>query len=204
MTMVITTLMTTAMIISTTNIASMTIITAIPMLMKTNKPPGRRRSVVTEAAGSSEAPASGPADMSESEVASLYRLMTWLSPSFPVGAFSYSSGIEWAVEAVDITDATSLRRWLTSMLTDGAGICDGIFLAHVYRAASSGDDALLADLAELASAFVPSREPRGITRCWIGLLPLARPPSSIRLQLVLSAPRMLFRSRRRFTPSCMR
>jgi urease accessory protein len=158
MTMVITTLTTTAMIISTTNIASMTIITAIPMLMKTNKPPGRQRSVVTEAAGSSEAPASGPADMSESEVASLYRLMTWLSPSFPIGAFSYSSGIEWAVEAGDITDATSLRQWLTSMLTDGAGICDGIFLAHVYRAASSGDDALLADLAELASAFVPSRE----------------------------------------------
>jgi urease accessory protein len=158
MTMVITTLTTTAMIISTTNIASMTTITAIPMLMKTNKPPRRRRSVVTEAAGSSEAPASGPADMSENEIASLYRLMTWLSPSFPVGAFSYSSGIEWAVEAGDITDATSLRQWLTSMLTDGAGICDGIFLAHVYRAASSGGEALLADLAELASAFVPSRE----------------------------------------------
>jgi urease accessory protein len=158
MIMVITTLTTTAMIISTTNIASMTTITAIPMLMKTNKPPRRRRSVVTEAAGSSEAPASGPADMSENEVASLYRLLTWLSPSFPVGAFSYSSGIEWAVEAGDITDATSLRQWLSSMLTDGAGICDGIFLAYVYRAASSGDDALLADLAELASAFVPSRE----------------------------------------------
>jgi urease accessory protein len=158
MTTVITMRTTTAMIFSTTNIASMTIMTAIPMLMKTNKPPGKRRSVVTEAAGSSEAPASGPADMSESEVASLYRLMTWLSPSFPVGAFSYSSGIEWAVEAGDITDATSLRQWLISMLTDGAGICDCIFLAHSFRAASSGDHALLADLAELASAFAPSRE----------------------------------------------
>jgi urease accessory protein len=84
--------------------------------------------------------------------------MTWLSPSFPVGAFSYSSGIEWAVEAGDITDAASLRLWLASMLTDGAGICDGIFLAHTYRAALSGDDALLAEIAELASAFAPSRE----------------------------------------------
>jgi len=37
--------------------------------------------------------------MKESEAAALYRLMTWLSPAFPVGAFSYSSGIEWAVEA---------------------------------------------------------------------------------------------------------
>jgi urease accessory protein len=96
--------------------------------------------------------------MSESEAAALYRLMTWLSPSFPVGAFSYSSGIEWAVEAGDITDAASLRQWLASMLTDGAGICDSIFLVHAYRAASSGDEALLADIAELASAFAPSRE----------------------------------------------
>ena len=37
--------------------------------------------------------------------AQLYRLMAWLSPSFPVGAFSYSSGLEWAVEAGDVTDA---------------------------------------------------------------------------------------------------
>ena len=38
----------------------------------------------------------------------LYRLMAWLSPSYPVGAFSYSSGIEWAVEAGDIKDADAL------------------------------------------------------------------------------------------------
>jgi urease accessory protein len=157
------TMFTTTAIITMTSIANMTITTAIPMLMKTNKPPGKRRSAARETAGSSEAPVSGPADlgpadMPESEAASLYRLMTWLSPSFPVGAFSYSSGIEWAVEAGDITDAASLRLWLAAMLTDGAGICDGIFLAHTYRAALSGDDALLADIAELASAFVPSRE----------------------------------------------
>jgi urease accessory protein len=151
-------LTTTATIITMTSIASMTITTAIPMLMKTNKPPGKRRSVVPEAARSSEASALGPTDMSEMEAAALYRLMTWLSPSFPVGAFSYSSGIEWAVEAGDITDAASLRQWLKSLLTDGGGICDSIFLAHAYRVALSGDDALLADIVELASAFAPSRE----------------------------------------------
>jgi urease accessory protein len=96
--------------------------------------------------------------MSEHEAAALYRLMTWLSPSFPVGAFSYSSGIEWAVEAGDITDAASLRQWLSSMLTDGAGLCDGLFLAHAHRAAVSDDTAALAKIAELAAAFVPSRE----------------------------------------------
>jgi len=158
MAMVITMITTTATIITMTSIASMTITTAIPMLMTTNKPPGKRQSVMPEAARSSEAPALGPTDMPESEAASLYRLMTWLSPSFPVGAFSYSSGLEWVVEAGDITDAASLRQWLASMLMNGAGICDGIFLAHAYRAASSGDDALLADIVELASAFAPSRE----------------------------------------------
>jgi urease accessory protein len=84
--------------------------------------------------------------------------MTWLSPSFPVGAFSYSSGIEWAVEAGDITDAASLRDWLSAMLSDGSGFCDGVFLAQTHRAASASDNGALRAIAELAAAFVPSRE----------------------------------------------
>ncbi len=44
------------------------------------------------------------------------------------------------------------------MLSDGAGFCDGVFLAHVHRAASDGDDKALREVAELASAFAPSRE----------------------------------------------
>jgi urease accessory protein len=88
----------------------------------------------------------------------LYRLMIWLSPAYPVGAFAYSSGIEWAVEAGDITDAATLRGWLESMLTAGAGINDGILFAHMHRAMTSGDDASAAEIAELAAAFVASRE----------------------------------------------
>jgi urease accessory protein len=156
--MVITMRMITATI-NMTSIAGTTITTATPMLMKTNKHPPKRRTAVPDTA-SGNAPASTLASMPESEAAVLYRLMTWLSPSFPVGAFSYSSGIEWAVEAGDIRDAASLRQWLGAMLTDGAGLCDSIFLAQVHRAASSGDEAALAQLAELASAFAPSRERR--------------------------------------------
>ena len=99
-----------------------------------------------------------PGAMREGEAAALYRLMTWLSPAFQVGAFSYSSGIEWAVEAGDIVDAASLRDWLATMLADGPGFCDGVFLAHAHRAACSHDDAGLRDIAELAAAMVPSRE----------------------------------------------
>jgi urease accessory protein len=88
----------------------------------------------------------------------LYRLMTWLSPAYPVGAFSYSSGIEWAVEGGDITDAETLRRWLAAMLTKGAGMSDGIVFAATYRATETGDDPTIAEIAELAAAFVPSAE----------------------------------------------
>jgi urease accessory protein len=150
-------------VMSMTSIAGMTITTAIPMLMTTNKPPRpRRRAMVAVAEDVANKPAVETADsqseMPDNEAAALYRLMTWLSPSFPVGAFSYSSGIEWAVEAGDIKDAASLRDWLASMLADGAGFCDGIFLAQTHRAVLSSDTVGLRDIAELAAAFVPSRE----------------------------------------------
>src|SRR5438552_6970623 len=132
----------TAITIIMMSMASTSIITATLMLMTTNKPE----------------PAATSSGMTEREAAALYRLMTWLSPSFPVGAFSYSSGIEWAVEAGDITDAASLRDWLGAMLADGSGFCDGVFLAQAHRAAEAEDEAALRDIAELAAAFVTSRE----------------------------------------------
>jgi urease accessory protein len=125
--------------ITTTITATVTGITL--MLMTTNSavPPAR-------------------AAMTDAEAAGLYRLMTWLSPAFPVGSFSYSSGIEWAVEAGDITDANSLKDWLAAMLADGSGFCDGVFLAQAHRAVSADDDRALRAVAELAAAFVASRE----------------------------------------------
>ena len=90
--------------------------------------------------------------------AALYRLMAWLSPAYPIGAFSYSSGIEWAVEAGDIADAATLQRWLAVMVADGGGFCDSVFLVHAFRAVGAGDDASLRRVAELAAAFAPSKE----------------------------------------------
>ncbi len=136
------TIIITTIIITTTNIATTTTITTIiPMLMTTSEP-------ASVDAG----------EMSAEEAAALYRLMTWLSPSFPVGAFSYSSGIEWVVEAGDISDAASLRGWLAAMLGDGSGFCDAVFLAQAHRAATARDHVSLREIAELAAAFVPSRE----------------------------------------------
>jgi urease accessory protein len=86
--------------------------------------------------------------------------MTWLSPAYPVGGFSYSGGIEWAVEAGDITDAGTLERWIAVTIGEGSGFCDAVFLVHAYRAAAEGDDAALVAAAELAAAFTPTRERR--------------------------------------------
>ena len=83
--------------------------------------------------------------------------MAWLSPAYPVGAFSYSGGIEWAVEAGDIKDAETLRRWLAVMLGEGSGFCDAVFFVHAYRAIAADDDAALRAVAELAAAFVRRR-----------------------------------------------
>jgi urease accessory protein len=90
--------------------------------------------------------------------AALYRLMAWLSPAYPVGAFSYSAGIEWAVEAGDIKDAPTLRNWLAVMLGEGGGFCDAVLFVHAHRAIGAADDAALRAVAELAAAFVPSKE----------------------------------------------
>ena len=86
----------------------------------------------------------------------LYRLMAWLSPAYPVGAFSYSSGIEWAVESGDIKDAGTLKDWLDTMLSDGGGFCDAVLFAHAHRAVE--DEGELRDIAELAAALAPSKE----------------------------------------------
>ena len=126
--------------ITTTSIAIIpTIATATSMLMTTSE-------------------RAGAGGLDEDEAAALYRLMTWLSPAFPVGGFSYSSGIEWAVEAGDIIDTATLADWLDAMLSDGPGFCDATFLVQAYRATEADKKTALNEIAELAAAFVPSRE----------------------------------------------
>jgi urease accessory protein len=84
--------------------------------------------------------------------------MSWLSPAYPVGAFSYSGGLEWAVEAEDVVDAETLRQWLGVVIARGGAFSDAVLFAHAHRAIASEDRTLLRTVAELASAFTPSRE----------------------------------------------
>src|SRR5258706_15571943 len=96
-----------------TSTAIMTTITAIPMLMTASKPPARlRRRAVARTHAIKQAaaqPIGGHDAMKESEGAALYRVMTRPSPPVPVGAVSYSRGIEWAGEGGDIVCAAPVR-----------------------------------------------------------------------------------------------
>jgi urease accessory protein len=90
----------------------------------------------------------------------LPRLLTWFSPAFPIGAFSFSHGLEWAVEAGDVHDRETLRQWLERLIESGGGWSDAVLFANAHAAVAQGDGARLAETAELAVALQPSRERR--------------------------------------------
>src|SRR6516165_9635883 len=87
----------------------------------------------------------------------LMRLLAWLSPSFPTGAYAYSHGLEWAVECGDIGNEATLSDWLADVLIYGSGRNDAILLRHAHR---GGD---LIRLNNFAIAVAASRERRAET-----------------------------------------
>ena len=92
------------------------------------------------------------------ETPALLRLLAWMSPSFPTGAFSYSHGLEMAVEDGAVRDAATLGSYVEAALGWGAGRTDAAFLALAWRAATAGDLAALRDVASRAAAMRGSAE----------------------------------------------
>lgn len=95
---------------------------------------------------------------SMTEAASSLPLLIWLSPAFPVGAFAYSHGLEAAVDAGDIHDATTLQTWLQDLITHGSLKTDAALVAQGWQAATQRDIARLREMNDLALALSPSRE----------------------------------------------
>jgi len=83
----------------------------------------------------------------------LYRLLAWLSPAYPIGAFSYSHGVETAVEEGFIKDRAGLVAWLETVLTAGTGRVDGALFAAAWRAAEAHDWPAVDAIAERAAAW---------------------------------------------------
>jgi urease accessory protein len=91
-------------------------------------------------------------------VLALLRQQIWLSPAFPTGAYSYSHGLEWAVEAGHIHDRESLVDWLEADLCHGSGRNEAIFFYQAWWSASENDQARLLQVAELAAVFRSTSE----------------------------------------------
>lgn len=94
----------------------------------------------------------GPAADPAPTLSAVQTLAAWFSPAYPVGAYSYSHGLEWEVEAGRVTNAPTLAAWVEDVLGHGAGRTDAMLLAAAFRA----DDP--APVAELAEALAPSAE----------------------------------------------
>ncbi len=99
-----------------------------------------------------------PTTMATSTTDPALALFAWLSPAYPVGAFAYSHGLEWAIESGDVSDGASLAAWIGALIEHGSGRNDAILFACAWRAVKGDDD--LAALAELAVALSPSQERR--------------------------------------------
>jgi urease accessory protein len=86
------------------------------------------------------------------------QLLVWLSPGFPIGAFAYSHGLEWAVESGAVRDASTLRDWLDDLVAAGSLRADAVILAATASAVATRDFDEARDINDLALALAPSRE----------------------------------------------
>ncbi|TCU32413.1 urease accessory protein UreF [Rhizobium azibense] len=90
------------------------------------------------------------------DLQALLRLMAWLSPAFPIGAFAYSGGLERAVHDRLVTDAASLDGWIETLLSHGSIWNDAVLFAVSWRGQSDAGE--LAQIGALAEALAGSRE----------------------------------------------
>jgi urease accessory protein len=88
----------------------------------------------------------------------LYRLLAWLSPSFPIGAFSYSHGLEAAVAGAAVRDRASLEGWIAATVVQGSGRMDADILCAAHRAAQALNRAALDAANQRGIAFRATAE----------------------------------------------
>lgn len=85
-----------------------------------------------------------------------HRLLAWTSPSYPVGSFTYSHGLETAVEDGRVRRAGDVVDYVEAVLARGGGWVDAVLFVHGWRTAE--DEGAFDTVAELAGAFRGSSE----------------------------------------------
>ena len=90
--------------------------------------------------------------------AALYRVLNWLSPSFPIGSFSYSHGLETAAASGAVHDRESLERWIGACVALGSGRVDADILRDAHRSAIADDIEALSSANRRGLAFRATAE----------------------------------------------
>lgn len=91
----------------------------------------------------------GPASLA------LVRLMQLVSPALPVGAYTYSQGLEWAVESGRIRDEATAGAWIGDLLRHGIGRFEAPLVASLMVYWMAGN---ATEIARLNAGFLASRE----------------------------------------------
>lgn len=95
---------------------------------------------------------------------SLLRLLQLVSPGLPIGMYSYSQGLERAVEDRWITDADQTADWLHGVLANALGRVDAPILARLYDAWSENDSAAVTHWSQTLAACRETAELRAEDR----------------------------------------
>ena len=90
----------------------------------------------------------------------LLRLFQLISPSLPTGAFSYSQGLEWAVECGWVKDRETLNDWLSSVLHNSFGELELPLLKRLYEAVGNQDQDAFAHWRDFLVASRETKELR--------------------------------------------
>jgi urease accessory protein len=79
----------------------------------------------------------------------LLLLFNWMSPAFPIGAYAYSHGLEWAIENRQVQTPTEVEGWISDVITRGSGWNDAVLFVQEFQNRNAN---------ELALALCSSRE----------------------------------------------
>ena len=83
-----------------------------------------------------------------------HKVMAWLSPSFPLGAFAYSHGLEFEISEGNVSTSEELYEWLKDILRFGSVWNDLVLFCNSYKT----DVNSLNELSDIAKAFAQSKE----------------------------------------------
>jgi len=122
-------------------------------------------------------------------------LMRLASPALPIGGFSYSQGLESAIESGWVTDTNSLTQWLLDCLELNVGLFEAPMVLAMAQALGTADEQLAG---QLNDDYLASRETAelyaetcqmsySLMRLLAGLAPAKSQPDAVEVPACASA-----------------